>query len=317
MKNMNKIASVLLITVSVFIASRTTLAAPGDGQKAVLVTGASSGIGLRTTEVLSANGFYVYAGARSPEDLERLDAMDNVSSVKLDVTIQEDVDKAFDFVEAQGRGLWGVVNNAGVVEYSSLVEGPLSGVEFTFDVNVYGPIRVNIAFLPLLDESRGRTVTISSIAGFLAGRSGSYTMSKFAVEGYTDSLARELAGSGVHVSAVEPGGYRSKIQENRVERLLERAERGEIHLGEERRAELLASLTDVESMKEPYEVAEAILDIMSSSKPKSRYLVTPNEQQAGMTIRGAMKRMLQLNEDHRYSFDRDELVAMLDELLAE
>jgi NAD(P)-dependent dehydrogenase (short-subunit alcohol dehydrogenase family) len=314
---MNKIASVLLITVSVFIASRTTLAAPGGGQKAVLVTGASSGIGLRTTEVLSANGFYVYAGARSPEDLQRLDAMNNVSSVKLDVTIQEDIDRAFDFVEAQGRGLWGVVNNAGIVEYSSLVEGPLSGVEFTFDVNVYGPIRVNIAFLPLLEESRGRTVTISSIAGFLAGRSGSYTMSKFAVEGYTDSLARELAGSGVHVSAVEPGGYRSKIQENRVERLLERAERGETRLSDERRAELLASLADGETMKEPYEVAEAVLDFMSSSNPKSRYLVTPNEQQAEMTIRGAMKRMLQLNEDHRYSFDRDELVAMLDELLAE
>jgi NAD(P)-dependent dehydrogenase (short-subunit alcohol dehydrogenase family) len=220
-------------------------------------------------------------------------------------------------VEAQGRGLWGVVNNAGIVEYSSLVEGPLSGVEFTFDVNVYGPIRVNVAFLPLLEESHGRTVTISSIAGFLAGRSGSYTMSKFAVEGYTDSLARELAGSGVHVSAVEPGGYRSKIQENRVERLLERAERGEIRLSDERRAELLASLADGETMKEPYEVAEALLDIMSSSNPKSRYLVTPNEQQAEMTIRGAMKRMLQLNEDHRYSFDRDELVAMLDELLTE
>jgi coenzyme F420-reducing hydrogenase alpha subunit len=121
----------------------------------------------------------------------------------------------------------------------------------------------------------------------------------------------------VHVSAVEPGGYRSKIQENRVERLLERAERGEIDLSEERRAELLASLKDAGSMKEPYEVAEAILEIMSSSNPKSRYLVTPNEQEAEMTIRGTMKRMLQLNEDHRYSFDRDELVAILDELLAE
>jgi NAD(P)-dependent dehydrogenase (short-subunit alcohol dehydrogenase family) len=316
MSNMNRIATVM-VAVFVSMAPQTALAAPGAEQKAVLVTGASSGIGLRTTEVLSTNGFYVYAGARSRDDLERLDAMDNVSSVKLDVTLQEDVDKAFDFVEAQGRGLWGVVNNAGVVEYSSLVDGPLSGVEFTFDVNVYGPIRVNIAFLPLLEESRGRTVTISSIAGFLAGRSGSYTMSKFAVEGYTDSLARELAGSGVHVSAVEPGGYRSKMQENRVERLLERAERGEIDLSEERRAELLASLTDVDSMKEPYEVAAAILDIMSSSTPKPRYLVTPDEQQADMTIRGTMKRMLQLNEDHRYSLDRDELVEMLDELLAE
>jgi hypothetical protein len=121
----------------------------------------------------------------------------------------------------------------------------------------------------------------------------------------------------VWVSAIEPGGYRSKIQENRVERLLERADRGELSLSEERRAELLASLAEDESMKEPYEVAEAVLDVMSSSNPKVRYLVTPNEQQAGMTIRGTMRRLLQLNENHPYSFDRDELVAMLDELLAE
>jgi NAD(P)-dependent dehydrogenase (short-subunit alcohol dehydrogenase family) len=81
--------------------------------KAVLVTGASSGIGLQIVETLSRNGFYVYAGARKAEDLKMLDAMDNVSAVRLNVTVDEDIEAAVDFVKNQGRGLWGIVNNAG------------------------------------------------------------------------------------------------------------------------------------------------------------------------------------------------------------
>ncbi len=292
-------------------------AAHHEEQQAVLVTGASSGIGLRIAEVLADNGFYVYAGARKPEDLERLDAMENVSSVRLDVTKQDEIDAAVDFVKSQGRGLWGIVNNAGVVVSSSLSEGPLSEVEWTFDVNVYGPIRINIAFLPLVKESKGRTTTISSIAGFSRGGSGSYSMSKFAIEGYTDTLANELRDSGVQVSAVEPGGYKSKIRETRVKRLFARADAGEIELSEDEREQLTASLARNEQLKEPYEVAEAVLEFMTTDSPKRRYLVTPNAGQAHRTVRTAIDRALELNEDQIYTLDRDELVAMLDELLAE
>jgi NAD(P)-dependent dehydrogenase (short-subunit alcohol dehydrogenase family) len=254
-------------------------------QKAVLVTGASSGIGLKITETLSSNGFYVYAGARKAEDLARLDAMENVSSVRLDVTIQKDIDEAAEFVKAQGRGLWGVVNNAGVALYSPLSTGPESELKLTFDVNVYGPFRVNQTFLPMLIESGGRTTVISSISGFIPGRSGSYSMSKFAVEGYTDTLATELASTAVHVSAVEPGGFKSNIVENLKDRALE--------------------------------VAEAVLDLMTTDTPKRRYMVTPNEEQAQITIRSAMQRLLELNQNQPYAYDRDGLVALLDELLSQ
>ena len=308
---------ILVIFASLLVAAGgpAAFAADHGDQKAVVVTGASSGIGLRITETLSANGFHVYAGARKAEDLERLNAMDNVSSVKLDVTIQEEVDAAVEFVKSEGRGLWGIVNNAGVVVSSSLVSDAISEVEFTFDVNVFGPIRINQAFLPLVTESGGRTTTIGSVAGFLPGGSGSYSMSKFAVEGYTDTLASELRDSGVHVSVVEPGGYKSKIRDTRVARLLARADRGEIEISEDERQRLKRSLARNETMKEPYEVAEAVLDLMSSDAPKRRYLVTPNEDQAHRTIRAAMRRLLQLNEDQQYSYDRDELVQVLDELL--
>ena len=103
---------VTVIHVSTFFAP-TVIASDSATQKAVLVTGASSGIGLKITGKLASNGFYVYAGARKAADLERLDAMDNVSSVRLDVTVQQEIDAAVEFVKDQGRGLYGVVNNAG------------------------------------------------------------------------------------------------------------------------------------------------------------------------------------------------------------
>lgn len=296
--------------------SLVAAATEASGQKAVLVTGASSGIGLKITEVLSENGFYVYAGARKAADLERLDAMEHVSSVRLDVTRQADIDEAAEFVARQGRGLWGIVNNAGVAVFSPLASGPLEDLTFTLDVNVIGPYRVNQAFLPLVMESQGRTTTIGSVNGFVATPlGGAYVMSKFAVEGYTDSLAMELADAGVYVSVVEPGSYKSRIRDKVAAYTKAAAARGNIELTDETRKLVDDFAASNEAMKEPDEVAEAVLHFMTSDAPKRRYLVTPNEEQANITIRSAMQRVVELNEDQSYSYDRDELVAMLDELL--
>lgn len=284
-------------------------------QKAVLVTGASSGIGLRIAKVLADNGYYVYAGARKAEDLRRLDALDNVSSVRLDVTVQEDIDAAVDYVRIEGRGLWGIVNNAGVVVLSPLASGSDANVRFTFDVNVFGPVRINQAFLPLVTESRGRTTTIGSISGFIAdsGDSG-YSASKFAIEGYTDSLAMELAESGVHVSVVDPGTYKSEIRGKMVAQLLAAADAGEVELDDAERAEMIRTEFGNDELPEPDDVAIAVLHAMSSDRPKRRYMVTPNKEQANLTIRSAMQRLLELNDDQPYSYNRAQLIALLDEL---
>ena len=268
-----------------------------SNQRAVLVTGASSGIGLRIAETLSENGFYVYAGARKAQDFSLLDAMRNISSVRLDVTSQEDIAAAVEFVRGEDRGLWGIVNNAGVIRYSPLQSGPEADIQFTFDVNVFGPFRVNQAFLPLILESQGRTTIIGSINGFIPNDSdGGYAASKFAVEGYTDSLAMELADSGVHVSIVEPGAYKSSIRDKMASQAFAAAEGGEIHLNDQTRKELADFALSNESMKEPDEVAQAVLHLMSSQSPKRRYMVTPNAEQAQITIRHALERIIQLNE---------------------
>lgn len=285
-------------------------------QKAVLVTGASSGIGLRITEALSGNGFYVYAGARKAEDLKRLDAMDNVSAVRLDVTVDKDIAAAVDFVQKQGRGLWGVVNNAGVARYSPLASGPESEIRFTFDVNVFGPFRINQAFLPMLLESGGRTAITGSISGFVAGaRDGGYSASKFAVEGYTDALAAELAGTGVHVAIVEPGQYKSEIRDKYIAKAVAANAEAGFAVDDETRKSLLEMAASNEAMKDPAEVAQAVLHLMASDTPKIRYMVTPNAEQAALTLRVSMQRLLQLNEGQPYNYSRDQLVELLDELL--
>ena len=299
----------LLVVIAAMSLCESPTAYAQDGQKAVLVTGASSGIGKRITEHLAANGFIVFAGARKAEDLAALNEIDNVQSVRLDVTVQEDIDAAVRTVMESGHGLHGLVNNAGVGILGDATEMTEEDLHFTMNVNVYGPYRVTKAFAPLIVESQGRVTTIGSISGILSGRTAaSYSMSKHAVEAYTDSLALEMAEHGVAVSVVEPGNYQSRIRY----KVLEDARRK--GASEERLSELEEWAKT--EYKEPDEVAAAVHHFLLSDTPKRRYMVVPVQQEAEITIRKIIEETVQLNQDHAYTYTRDELVQMLDEALA-
>jgi short-subunit dehydrogenase len=144
---------------------------------------------------------------------------------------------------------------------------------------------------------------------------GQYSMSKHALEAYTDALAAELEPFGVSVSAIEPGNYNSNIGETIVKRI----ESGSLDLEKSRYADRLKAMTaqggDRSRYKEPDEVAEAVFQALSASKPKRRYMVTPDQRSAEITIRKAIEELVQLNEDHRYTYSRDELLQMLEETL--
>jgi len=291
-------------------------AAP-DGVRAVLVTGANSGLGLRMTEVLSANGFFVYAGARSADDLRRLDAMENVKSVRLDVTVQEEIDAAAEFVRSEGRGLYGLVNNAGVAVVGPLIEMPEEEMNFQLDVNLVGPYRVTKTFAPLLIESRGRIMNTSSISGFLSGFfMGAYSMSKHGVEAFTDALAVEVEMFGISVGAVQPGNFRSEIGSSARGRLEAAGYMDESSLYRERLDALLSSPADRSQYPESDAVAEAVLDFMTSNSPARRYLVVGDQYEAEITIAKVIEELVQLNGDHPFSYNREELIRMLDEALA-
>lgn len=290
--------------------------AASASQKSVLVTGASSGIGLKITEVLAERGVHVWAGARKEADLKMLDAMENVTAIRLDVTAQKEIDAAVTRISKDERGLYGLVNNAGVAILAPLIEVEESELDFIFDVNIYGPYRVTKAFAPLIIESKGRITTISSISGILSGTLfGPYSMTKHAMEAYGDSLAREMGKFDVKVSLVEPGNYKSKIGQSLKKRMESKGITYEDSLYKDEIEAIVSSVGERSDEKDPEEVAEAVYQALFSDNPKMRYMVVPDQEEAGWTIGKAIQELVQLNEGQPYAYDRDTLVKMLDEAL--
>jgi NAD(P)-dependent dehydrogenase (short-subunit alcohol dehydrogenase family) len=285
--------------LTVFLLSVAAAALPAEPAKAVLVTGASTGIGRYVTERLAKDGYFVYAGARKDADLQALGKIANVQAIRLDVTRQEDIDAAVATVTKAGRGLYGLVNNAGVASVGPLATMKMEEIDLQVQVNLYGPVRMTRAFLPLLLESKGRITTIGSISGILASKDlNGYSMTKHAMEAFTDSLATELAPQGVIVNIVEPGNFNSEIGASATKRT-----------GMETR------FTDRSKYKQPDEVAAAVELALFEPTPKRRYMVTPDQGEAERTIRKQIEQLAQLNERQPYSYSRDELVKMLDEAL--
>jgi NAD(P)-dependent dehydrogenase (short-subunit alcohol dehydrogenase family) len=179
----------------------------------VVVTGASTGIGRETARRLAASGFRVFGTVRREEDAAGLRA-EGVEPVRLDVTDPASVAAARDAVlAALGEApLAGLVNNAGVPAAGPLEFLPLEELRHVLAVNVVGVMAVTQAFLPALRRSGGRIVNMSSVSGRVAMPFvGAYAASKFALEALSDSLRRELLGSGVRVTLIEPGSVRTPI----------------------------------------------------------------------------------------------------------
>lgn len=290
--------------------------AASDASKAVLVTGASSGIGLRIAETLADHGYFVFAGARKPEDIEALTEIPNIQGIRLDVTIQSDIDAAVKTVRESGRVLHGLVNNAGVLITGPSTEVDIESVKWLFDVNVFGVYRVTSAFAPLIIESRGRITIIGSIAGnigfeFLAP----YSMSKHAVEGYTDALSLELKRFGVHVSIIAPGNYASNIWNNDIAR----AKAKEVVSADSAYADDYHRWIDfiaAMEQEEPDAVANAVVHAVSADKPKRRYLVVPNAEEMALVAGSAIRRLAEMNGQHAFSYSEEELIDLLSSSLA-
>jgi len=292
------------------------LAADASGQKAILITGASSGFGRAATDMLASQGYFVYAGARKPEDVAALNAIKNVKALRLDVTVQADIDAAVAQVKADGRGLFGLVNNAGVAILFPLTEVDETDLKYLLDVNVWGPYRVTKAFAPLLVASKGRVVNLSSISGiFAAPLLGPYSMSKHAMEAFSDALRGEMGKAGVTVATIEPGNFATEIGQTAYERM---RERGQTYAGspfEEAAVANMERLRLPQGKEGPERVAKAIVEALTSPTPKPRSLVVSNQRDAEVTIRSQVTKLAQLNQGHEFGYSRDQLVAMLDEAL--
>jgi len=196
----------------------------GNNLGAVLVTGASSGLGEATALGLASAGFTVYAGVRSADSAARIaDKNSAIHPLILDVTSSDSVSAAGKLVREQtdGPGLHGLVNNAGICVSAPLECVPLDELRAELEVNLIGTVAVTQALLPLLRmrsaatppaTPAGRIVNITSGIGRVAPPFlGPYAASQFAKEGMSDSLRRELAPLSVSVSIVEPGAIMTPI----------------------------------------------------------------------------------------------------------
>lgn len=246
----------------------------------IVITGSSSGIGRSTATYLAAHGFRVLAGVRRTDDAEVLRSeSDAITPLMLDVTDPDSIQQAIETVELQcPHGIDGLVNNAGLA-----VAGPVELVSADqwrqqYDVNVLGMVNVTQSFLPMLRRRRGRIVNIGSAASSLAlPMVGPYASSKFAVEGLSDSLRRELAPCGVKVIVVRPGQIATPIFDKTEE-------------DTQLRMDSLADSTDHDykpamlrlqrllhqsekSRRSPDCVAKVVAKALTARRPKRRYQV--------------------------------------------
>jgi NAD(P)-dependent dehydrogenase (short-subunit alcohol dehydrogenase family) len=267
-----------------------------SGRGAVVITGASTGIGRACALHLDNLGFQVFPGVRKEADGDALrsEASERLTPLLVDVADQASIEAAADTVTRtlDGQGLAGLVNNAGITVTAPLEFVPIDELRHQLEVNVIGQVAVTQAFLALLRKARGRIVNVSSIGGRVAlPFLGPYAASKFAVEGLSDSLRRELRPWGIEVSVIEPGSVATPIWEKGVaagDRLLEQMPPEGHALYGESVAKLreVAAATARRGMP-PEEVARTVERALTAPKPKTRYLVGRDAK-----VRARMKSVL-------------------------
>lgn len=286
--------------------------------KSILVTGASTGIGRNLSETLASKGYHVYAGARKDKDLAALNAIDNITAVKLDVTKQDEIDAVVALIRKKGTGLYALVNNAGIGGGGPVLETAIEDQTMVYQVNVEGVYRVTKAFSPLIIESKGRISTTGSIAGTIArSTSTAYSGSKHWIEAFTDALADEMASLDVKVSVIEPGNFQSHIRRSSVLRRFAKVEAAGGEITQDMRKMYDDAAARELAFKKPDAVSAAYMHALFDEKPLRRYVVTPNQQEQLYTINTMINRLVELNQWGPHTYTRDQLVEMLDKATAD
>jgi NAD(P)-dependent dehydrogenase (short-subunit alcohol dehydrogenase family) len=246
-----------------------------------LITGASSGIGAATALALDAAGHDVFAGVETPTD--GADALAGASPrlrrVVLDVSSASSIAGAVEELgrHLAGRGLDGVVNNAGVGFPAPLEVLPLDDLRRLLEVNVVGQVAVTQAVLPLIRRASGRVVLVGSVGGVLAAPfAGSYHASKFALEAIADVWRQELDPEDIPVVLIEPSAIATPIWDKAIAYLDGLLAGDDPRL--DRYRQRLQSFRDSlhgadEHGKDPADVAAVIAEALGAKSPDARYVV--------------------------------------------
>ncbi|XP_013816007.1 dehydrogenase/reductase SDR family member 9 [Apteryx mantelli] len=184
--------------------------------KYIFITGCDTGFGNLAAKTFDKKGFRVFAGCLTETGAKELAAVTSkqLQTVLLDVRDSDNIKKVAARIkkEVQSEGLWGLVNNAGIMGLSAPADWlDIEHFREPIEVNLIGLINVTINMLPLIKKAKGRVVNVSSVGGRLAFSGGGYFPSKFGVEAFNDSLRRDMKAFGVKVSCIEPGLFRTPL----------------------------------------------------------------------------------------------------------
>lgn len=233
--------------------------------KIAIVTGASSGIGAATAELLASSGYKVYGtsrkGAQSNQHAYKMIALDVNSDESVEAALKE-------VIQLEGR-IDLVVNNAGFgVAAGGAEESSMAQTQQIFDTNFFGVVRVIKAVVPYMrKQGQGRIINIGSILGLIpAPYMATYTATKHAIEGYSESLDHELRTRGIRVSVVEPGYTRTNFEANAPQ---SDSQIEEYTVARKALGKILKAA--VESGDDPKVVAKVVLKAADAEHPKIRY----------------------------------------------
>lgn len=248
-------------------------------EKSILITGCSSGIGLDSALTLHAQGYQVYATARHIEDVLSLQAQ-GLQAHLLDLNDSTSIDLALTwlFEKTQGQ-LYALFNNGAYGQPGAIEDLPLQALREQFETNFFGWHYLTQKILPVMRaQGYGRIIQNSSVLGFVAMPfRGAYNASKFAVEGYSDTLRLELKGSNIHVVLIEPGPIDTKFRANALAKIYQ-------HIDVENSFFKARYLPQIERLSKaeastPFTlpssaVTQKVLQALEAKQPKARYFVT-------------------------------------------
>jgi NAD(P)-dependent dehydrogenase (short-subunit alcohol dehydrogenase family) len=250
-----------------------------ERRDAVVVTGASSGIGADVAVLLAQAGFVVFAGVRSEADGVRAGALhERIRPLRIDVTDPAGIEEAAEAVRASGLALRALVNNAGIAVAGPLEFLPVDALRRQFEINVFGAVAVAQALLPQLRRSRGRLVFVGSISGRIAVPFiAPYSASKFALRAIADAMRIELKPAGIAVSLIEPSSVKTPIwqkgRESRETLLAGLPPKALEYYGPQIEAVFAQTAREERIAMPVRDVSRAVLHAITARKPKARYLL--------------------------------------------
>ena len=237
--------------------------------KAILVTGASTGIGHATAKYLAEQGHIVYAAARRVEKMQDLTAS-GVKILSMDVTDDASMISGVNTILKNEKRIDVLVNNAGYGSFGALEDVPISEAKNQFEVNVFGMARLTQLVLPHLREQKsGTIINVSSMGGKFGEPHGSwYHATKYAVEGLSDSLRMELKQFGIDVVIIEPGSINTEWTGIAKDNLLKISGNTAYKNLATKHANFFAKIKG----SDPIVIAKVIAQAVESTKPKTRYV---------------------------------------------